>query len=55
MKQQCKEYIRKKGVDTVTMEELVQELLPKGRCMFVSKFIIFHFSLSSYQTISFLS
>jgi hypothetical protein len=31
LKEACKEVIRKKGLDKITIEELVAEITPKGR------------------------
>jgi hypothetical protein len=31
LKESCKEVIRKKGLDKITIEELVAEITPKGR------------------------
>uniref|UniRef100_K3W6G0 Transcription and mRNA export factor ENY2 n=1 Tax=Globisporangium ultimum (strain ATCC 200006 / CBS 805.95 / DAOM BR144) TaxID=431595 RepID=K3W6G0_GLOUD len=31
MKQHCKEVIRNKGIDQVTVEDLVEEITPRGR------------------------
>ena len=35
LKEHCKEVIRRKGLEKVTVEELVAEITPKGRCTFV--------------------
>lgn len=32
LKEYCKEVIRRKGLEKVTVEELVAEITPKGRC-----------------------
>lgn len=32
MKAYCRDIIRQKGVDKVNVEELVEEITPKGRC-----------------------
>jgi enhancer of yellow 2 transcription factor len=32
LKEHCKEVIRRKGLEKVTIEELVAEITPKGRC-----------------------
>lgn len=35
LKEHCKAIIRRKGLEKVTVEELVAEITPKGRCEFV--------------------
>ena len=32
LKEYCKDVIRRKGLEKVTIEELVAEITPKGRC-----------------------
>lgn len=38
LKEYCKDVIRRKGLEKVTIEELVAEITPKGRC---KKFLSF--------------
>jgi len=35
LKEYCKEVIRRKGLEKVTVEDLVGEITPRGRCKFV--------------------
>lgn len=45
LKEYCKDVIRRKGLEKVTIEELVAEITPKGRCKqiitFISNMLIF--------------
>jgi enhancer of yellow 2 transcription factor len=41
LKEYCKDVIRRKGLEKVTIEELVAEITPKGRCKILLLFILF--------------
>jgi enhancer of yellow 2 transcription factor len=47
LKEYCKDVIRRKGLEKVTIEELVAEITPKGRCMIYSSFSHFNILLLS--------
>jgi enhancer of yellow 2 transcription factor len=51
LKEHCKDIIRRKGLEKVTVEELVAEITPHGRCKFLSHFVFFflHVSLFLYS------
>jgi enhancer of yellow 2 transcription factor len=43
LKEHCKDIIRRKGLEKVTVEELVAEITPKGRGKYISHSMFIYF------------